>query len=1334
MKTGLEKILRGSVQKKILLLVFLCVLPPLAVIINAGVERQQHALDMVKSDAAALVEETADIQSIATESTRRMLSVLSALPATSLDDGEESGAILRRALKAGSGYLNLLLCRADGSRMVAAEPVDREALLKAPFFRPIQAAQAFSASGFLRTQADGRPGIAFAAPFGSGDAAGIAVAIVDLGLFEPLSRMPGLPAGTVFDVADRNGTILFTSSPPGSGPVPGGALDRDSLALMTSVPDRAVIRARDADGLGQIVAYRRLRLKDGGEPYMHFWVRMPESAALSRAHGILLRDILLVLAATALALSVAILAGRLIIVGKVKRLIDAAGMLSAGNMDTRSGLDYADGELGQLAKSFDSMAHTLTQDIARRERAERDTAASREFLDKIINSISDPIFVKDHRHSFILVNDALCTLIGKSREEVLGRDDSDFFPKAQVDFFWKRDAVVLETGEEDISDEVITDKFGQIRVIVTTKTRYIDTSGNRFVVGIIRDVTENKRAGMELLRRTAELDERVKMLDCLYGISHLSQKRGVTLGGILGEAATLLPPVLTFGESAVARIVYEGVQHAPPGFRTPVASITEDILVRGQCHGFVEAGYPEPKTVLDDGPFTRDERKIIQVVAEHLGQIAERAVAEQELKESEERFRRIVETANEGIAVLNPAQRITYVNSVMADMLGYEPADIVGQHMEMFLYEPYRQDRNTNRGRRSRLDRKRERMFLRKDGTILCTIASVTPVTDREGHFAGSFGMYADITDRKMAEEKLHELNESLEQLVRDRTEDLSRKTTDLEAKARELEEANRELTRTAEKLERSRRRSEEATRAKSIFLANMSHEVRTPINAILGLSDLALRRGASGEAGRFLEMIHKSSHGLLALVNDILDFSKLEAGKAEVEAIDFNLPRLVQDMVVTFSHQAEAKGLRLDLVIDDDVPRFVVSDPTKLRAILANLCSNAVKFTEEGGVTVTVAYSKGVTAFTVEDTGIGIPEDKSSLVFRSFRQADESVGRKYGGTGLGLSISRKLTKLLGGTLSYQPRPGGGSRFSLSLPLKPGIDHEDARQLRQEKLWSAEHLKPMRILLAEDHEMGRELLSSFLGGFGHEVVLAEDGAQALEKLKQGGFDLVLMDGRMPVMDGMEAVRAIRAGACGEAGKSLPIVAITAQAMQGDREAFLAAGMDDYVTKPVDLDEVLLVLARHAPLSKRAEAREKTLVSTPEMGEGASGGSGERPAPEPGEAPLLDREVALARLKGMTALLEAMEATFIRATPEDLAELSRADAAGDAANVRLYAHRIKGNAAGVGALRLSEAARRVEAAAVKGGAPGVAALDGLKTLFDQTSAEMNRVKNTAGDAR
>ena len=1379
MKTGLDKILRGSVQKKILLLVFLCVLPSLAVIVNSGFEHLERSQRRSVGEAFALADKAADVQQSVTESVYILLSTLADLPASVRQDPAVIAGILGKALARDSDLSNIILTDARGSIVAAARPTPPAQSQALQLPGELSLPGGFRVGEFMTEGEPPQPVLPFGCPLESGgEVAGTAIAVVKLDRFHEFAEAFKLPRGAVLQIADRRGRILF-SSQANSTQAAGERFGDDAMRFFSGDADSGVEIVRQDGKPGVIQAFKRLRLEAELEPYALILASIPTAEAMLQARDILWRDILLVLGAAALALATALVAGRVIIVGKLKRLIDTAGQVERGRLEVRSNLDYLDGEFGSLAQSFDAMAHALTQDIARRQYAEKELETSRDFLGKILNSIADPIFVKDREHRFALVNDAQCALIGKPRDEILGRTDYDFFPREQVDFFWERDNQVFATGEEDHSEEVITDSDGQDRIIITKKTRYTDGNGNPFVVGVIRDVTEVKRSGMELINRTIELDARVKMLDCLFGISHLAQKRGVTLDRILAEAATLLPPMLTYASSAVARIVYQGTQYPDAAFTKPAASVTADIMVRGKCMGFLEAGYLAPKPLNEEGPFSREEVKILRVVGEHLGQIAERSLAEEELRESEERFRRIVETANEGIAVLDPAHRITYVNTIMAEMLGYDRADILGQHITVFQYEPERQEQEDGPPRRRHaLDRKRERLFLRKDGTLLCTIASETSVSDREGRHAGSFGMYADITDRKMAEEMLQELNESLEQLVRDRTEDLSRKTADLEVKARQLEDSNRELMRTAEKLEVSRRCAEEATKAKSVFLANMSHEVRTPINAVLGLSDLALRRGASGEVRRFLEMILKSSRDLLALVNDILDFSKLEAGKAKVESIGFDLPKLVRETMVTFEHQAEAKGLYLDVVIDDDVPRFVESDPTKLRAILANLCSNALKFTDEGGVKVLVRFERHITAFEVQDTGVGVPKDKRAFIFKSFRQADESVGRKHGGTGLGLTISRKLARLLGGKLTYLARAGGGSRFILELPLKPGVDREDIYQQRDQELKQAEKLLPMRILLAEDHEMGRELLSSFLGGLGHEVVCAEDGAQTLDKLREADFDLVLMDGRMPVMDGQEAARAIRSGACGPDKAGVPIVAITAQAMGGDREAFLDAGMNDYVTKPVDLDEILLVLSRYAPAKVRSGHSSKDDAGPIEHGEGEKNSSASADVPNIDSAPpkgasepaagehsqearsadsqapvarpeleeaavgaaagesaalasLLDRDGALARLKGMTVLLEAMEATFRRTTPDDLEALAGAARASDAANVKLYAHRIKGNAAGVGALALCEAAKGMEAASAGGVVPTQSDVESLEELFRRTEEQMRRVGNSAG---
>jgi PAS domain S-box-containing protein len=1346
MKPWLEKLLRGPVSKKILLLVLVSFLAPFGIIINNGVERQKSALNKAKAEALYLVEEEADVQRAAASATRQMLVSLSVMHDSLRRDPKTCGEALSRLIEQSPDYSNILILDADGrviSSALAPGSQSRsadgahghgpgghggaETGWVPAYYADIASTTEFTVSGKIICPVTGQPALAFASPLmGEGGRGGMAVAVVRTSGLSRITHKSSLPTVASLEVADPSGRLLYSAYAQGVGERGAARMDPRAMAMLAGEEERGVALVMDAGGPGSVLAFQKLRLHPGEAPYLYVAAAMPASEVLRRANAVLWRDMALALAAAVIALFTALAAGRFFITRRMDRIIAAAGQMGSGRLNARTGVDYSDGEVGRLAQAFDSMADVLSADIKSREKTERELASSREFLDKIINTIGDPIFVKDEAHRLILVNDAECALTGRPRQEVIGRDDHAFFPKEQVDYFWERDNLVLETGEEDVSEELITDAGGKLRVIVTKKTRYIDPDGKRFVVGVIRDVTEAKMAGNELIKRTQELDERVRMLDCLHGVSHLGQMRAITQDNLFARAALLVAGSLTY-PGARARISYDSHEYRTPDYTPPAASIRADILVRGEAKGFVEAGYAKEMPARDHGPFSKEERKILKVVAGQLGRIAERIMAEAELRNSEERFRRIVETANEGIAVLDANQRITYVNEVMAGMLGYEPQELAGKSLESYAHEP-----NSALARHAAArDGKGERLFLRKDGGLLCVIASVTPITDSGGHFVGSFGMYADITERKRTEEKLQELNLRLEQLVRERTEDLYRKSEDLQNKAAELETANAELARTARKLDIARRKAVDATKAKSIFLANMSHEVRTPINAILGLSDLALRRGADGQSQTYLEKILKSSRELLALVNDILDFSKLEAGKATVESIDFNLPRMVEDAAGVFRHQAEAKGLSLAVAIDDDVPRFVRSDPAKVRAILNNLLSNALKFTTQGGVTVGLRFSRRVVTFEVADTGIGIPGDKRFLIFDSFRQGDESIGRKFGGTGLGLSICRRLAELMGGAITAAKRPGGGSVFIVKLPLPVGKENEDQPAERAERLKAAQAMPPMRVLLAEDHEMGRELMTSFLGGLGHHVSCAEDGSKALELLRNEDFDLVLMDGRMPVMDGLQTAKAIRAGACGPQKASIPIVALTAQAMEGDRRMFFAAGMDDYVTKPVDLDEVLLVMAKYS------SGNRKDAPPGPGADEGGTQGGASEPrasrrahgseapgADAPGETlPLVDRAPALARLKGIEALLAAMESTFLSTTPEDLDGLRRAAKAGDAGDARLYAHRMKGNAAAVGAVRLSEAAREAEMAAAGGAVPGEEALARLDGLFELTRQAM-----------
>jgi two-component system, sensor histidine kinase and response regulator len=387
------------------------------------------------------------------------------------------------------------------------------------------------------------------------------------------------------------------------------------------------------------------------------------------------------------------------------------------------------------------------------------------------------------------------------------------------------------------------------------------------------------------------------------------------------------------------------------------------------------------------------------------------------------------------------------------------------------------------------------------------------------------------------------------------------------------------------------------ANRTKSAFLANMSHEIRTPMNAIIGFAHLLRQDEAAPRQVERLDKLELAAQHLLSLLNDILDLSKIEAGQLTLEETDFSLPSVFDQIATLAGDEARRKGLRFDTSIEG-VPHWLRGDPTRLRQSLLNYASNAVKFTERGYIALraelTQSDGEWVTVrFEVEDSGVGIGPDAQPRLFVAFEQADASMTRQFGGTGLGLAITRRLAEQMGGEVGVHSERGRGSRFWFTARLRRGQPKAaDPGSAAVPAGWSA--LEGARVLLVEDNEINREVFLELLRATGLAIDTAEDGAQAVEKVKSGRYDLILMDVQMPVMDGLEATRAIRALPLPQC----PIIALTANAFGEDREACLAAGMDDHIAKPVDpgrLNSVLILhLARHshlkAELTRGAEDR------------------------------------------------------------------------------------------------------------------------------------------------
>jgi two-component system, sensor histidine kinase and response regulator len=982
-------------------------------------------------------------------------------------------------------------------------------------------------------------------------------------------------------------------------------------------------------------------------------------------------------------------------------------------------------EINAVRIEWDGEPATLNifNDITDRKEAEEALRFSESRYRTLFDSAADAVFIHDLTGRVLDVNRVAMDRLGYSREDFLEMSPRDFdTPEFADRMLENMDAIVK--GGQAIFETCQMTREG-LRIPTEVNARLINYGGTLAVLSNARDITERKQAENEVRLNEARLRSLVNILqypatdnqDFLdYALAEAIGITGSEIGYIYRyEEGTRLFSLNTWSRGVMKqcsitepKTLYELDK---TGLWGEAVRQHRPVMVNDfQAPHPLKKGYPEGHAPLrrfltvpvmsggaivavvgvanKEADYTETDTLQLTLLMDAVWKVVERRAVEDELAKSEERLS--LATRGTGIGVWDYAieEDALHWDDQMFILTGLDRTAFTGSlddWRKFILPEDLPGvDEGFGAALRGEKEFSTEFRILKHGGEVRYLAGSAIVVKDGHGRPLRVVGVNYDITSSKRAEE-------------------------DLKRAKNDLEKANRSLKKSMDRANQMAIRAQAADRAKSDFLANMSHEIRTPMNGIMGMAELLLMTALNPEQQKYAGLIKQSTTSLIAIINEILDFSKIEAGRLDLESIPFDPRVLLEEFGELMKLRAREKGLRFETRVGPQVPPFLTGDPGRLRQILHNLAGNAVKFTQKGSITLSADLEaqdegKAVLRFTVKDTGMGIPRDGMKNMFQPFTQADNSTTRKFGGTGLGLSISKKLAELMGGRISVESVEGEGSSFWFTasfglqekarpqaaetpadlsgMPVDPDrggagiVTRHTASEMRSGMA---------RILVVDDNETNLLVAQAIIEKSGYRALPVQSGQDALQTLYEGDCDLVLMDCQMPVMDGFETTRRIRE----EFGKGLPVIAMTASALESDRRKCMEAGMDDYISKPFLAEELLEKIGCWLKGNAPAPAAE-----------GVKPLNGMR---------AFDRELFLKRLLGNDVAARIIAEAFLKDARRLLDEVRETASSGDSRTLVLKAHTLKGACATMSALAMRDLAAGIEEAAMKGDAGQVALL-------------------------